>query len=329
MKVIHSRNVNEAYAIGMNALFEQGVHENSRCGDVLVMPEPVATTYTHSTERVIFNINRDANPFFHLMEGLWMLAGRNDVEWIGTYNSSFHQFSDDGKTFNAAYGYRWRKQFNRDQIAEAITMLKKDETTRRCVVSMWDPYADFNEEGKDFPCNLNIHFLIRDKKLTMTVFNRSNDVIWGAYGANVVHMSMLQEYVASMLDIEIGFYTQVSNNFHAYKNVLDTVGIPDPHPMDPYERGDVFPLQMVTHKESWMDDLIAFMEGQSKNRIFKNSFFIDVVLPMSSAWKFYKRKKYISAIGAITDNMPDYCDWKIACRAWLIRKAEKNATKDS
>ena len=33
-------------------------------------------------------------------------------------------------------------------------------------------------------------------KLCMTVCNRSNDMLWGAYGANVVHMSMLQEFVA-------------------------------------------------------------------------------------------------------------------------------------
>ena len=52
----------------------------------------------------------------------------------------------------------------------------------------------------------------------MTVCNRSNDMLWGAYGANAVHMSMLQEYLASRLEIAVGEYTQISDSFHVYQN---------------------------------------------------------------------------------------------------------------
>ena len=104
MKVIYGRNVNETYAIGVNALASEHEIQDSRVGEVLVMPTPVTTVYQYPEERVLFNAKRDANPFFHLMEGLWMLAGRNDVEWITFFNSTFDQFSDDGETFNAAYG---------------------------------------------------------------------------------------------------------------------------------------------------------------------------------------------------------------------------------
>ena len=50
----------------------------------------------------------------------------------------------------------------------------------------------------------------------MTVSNRSNDIIWGTFGANAVHMSMLHEYVASALMLHVGKYTQISDSFHAY-----------------------------------------------------------------------------------------------------------------
>ena len=342
MKVIHSRNVNEAYTIGLNALNAVGNGVDSRVGQVKVFPTPVATVYEKPCERVLFNEQRDANPFFHLMESLWMLAGRNDVEWIENYNSTFGQFSDDGVSFNAAYGYRWRHQFKRDQLAELVAMLKQDPNTRRAVISMWDPYADFNADGKDFPCNLNIAFRIRNDKLTMTVFNRSNDIIWGAYGANAVHMSILQEYIASALDLCVGEYTQVSNDYHAYTEVMARVGVPEPHPMCPYDMGAVEPYQLVTDFELWNQTLTYFMadtqlfhqRGYETDYKFdvglfvKEPFFIDVAVPMVRAWGRFKHKDYKAAITLVTETMAD-CDWKTNCREWLIRKAERNATSNA
>ena len=43
-------------------------------------------------------------------------------------------------------------------------------------------------------------------------------MLWGAYGANAVHMSVLQEYVATALNVSIGTYTQMSDSLHIYEN---------------------------------------------------------------------------------------------------------------
>ena len=64
--------------------------------------------------------------------------------------------------------------------------------------------------------NTNIYFKIRENKLKMTVCCRSNDMLWGAYGVNVVHMSVLQEYMATMIGVEMGEYRQISDSFHIY-----------------------------------------------------------------------------------------------------------------
>ena len=65
---------------------------------------------------------------------------------------------------------------------------------------MWDAKQDLSHrnESKDLPCNTHVYFSIREGFLDMTVCNRSNDLIWGCCGANAVHMSFLQEYVATM-----------------------------------------------------------------------------------------------------------------------------------
>jgi len=50
----------------------------------------------------------------------------------------------------------------------------------------------------------------------MVVFNRSNDMVWGCYGANAVHFSFLHEFIGRSTGLPLGTYTQVSVNLHAY-----------------------------------------------------------------------------------------------------------------
>jgi hypothetical protein len=50
----------------------------------------------------------------------------------------------------------------------------------------------------------------------MTVSNRSNDLIWGTYGANMVHFNLLLTYVAAAVGVPKGYYHQVSSNTHLY-----------------------------------------------------------------------------------------------------------------
>lgn len=339
MRSVFARNVNEAYYIGLEALKEYGVKENSRNGPVLVMPNPVITTYQRPNERVLFQ--RDAaNPFFHFMEGLWMLAGRNDVEWISTYNKSFAQFSDDGKIFHGAYGHRWRHHFgserrghgeggwdSTDQIKIIIDMLRRNPSDRRAVLTMWDPLVDLCCTKIDIPCNLSIAFRVRTigqeaKKfaLDMIVFNRSNDIIWGCYGANAVHMSMLQEYVAGCLGVEIGEYHQVSNNYHAYKNILDDLGDTKYGHYDPYDFGEVKTYPMVQAHETWMTDLQLFMKNPTDACFYSNAFFFEVARPIALVWDDYKKGHTLKAL--------DECqhiaatDWRGACTMWIKRKVE-------
>src|SRR5437667_129280 len=130
-------NVNQCLSECLQWLLAAGVEENSRNGPVLVSPEPVMVTYTRPQERVLFSPLRDANPFFHLMEALWMLAGRNDVEWPAYFASNMRNYSDDGKIFHGAYGYRWRKAMSFDQLALIARELKANSESRRCVLQMW------------------------------------------------------------------------------------------------------------------------------------------------------------------------------------------------
>ncbi len=222
---ISARNVNSALPLALAWLCAAGQRNDSRNGAVLVAPGPVITEYSRPQERVLFSPERDANPFFHLYECVWMLAGRSDAAAPARYAKNMLSYAEDDGHFHAAYGRRWTGWFGDedprngpplDQIQKVVDMLRADPKTRRAVIAMWDPCEDLNVNKKDLPCNTTIYFDATRGPLDMTVCNRSNDAIYGAYGANAVHMSFLHEVVAGCAGLKIGTYYQVSNNLHIY-----------------------------------------------------------------------------------------------------------------
>src|SRR5262249_6139538 len=139
-------------------------------------------------------------------------------------------FSDDGMTLHGAYGHRWlhTPDLSPEQLPASLNQLRviaktlrENPDDRRCVVEMWNTRNDLGRNGKDLPCNLVLTFQRNfNGALDLTVFCRSNDIIWGAYGANAVHFSMLLEYMALWIGCPIGVYRQVSVNWHGYFNTL-------------------------------------------------------------------------------------------------------------
>ena len=80
MKVINAVNVNDALMRGID-LFKSPINyrtQESRNGQTMECRTPVTTVYNKPWQRVLFKTERDANPFFHLYESIWMLAGSRD-----------------------------------------------------------------------------------------------------------------------------------------------------------------------------------------------------------------------------------------------------------
>lgn len=331
MYTIDTRNINSAVQHGIHYLLEHGIQENSRNGNVIVAPGPVMTIYNNPKERLLFSPIRDANPFFHLMEALWMISGRNDVAFPVQFNKRFAEYSDDGKTAWGAYGWRWREFFGYDQLASIITELKNNPTSRRCVLSMWngmetelppDLFVATNG-GKDVPCNTHAYFDCRGGVLNMTVCNRSNDAIWGAYGANVVHFSLLQEYMAEQIGVQVGVYRQMSNNFHAYTDIYDFEKLraisEEAGKTNIY---NVWPALTTPYPLSSTDpefhtDLEAFLD-EGKVDYDRKTFFSQVAGPIHAAW-FARKNERLDLSFKFLGTMPD-CDWKFAANSWMERR---------
>jgi len=348
MFVIHARNVNDAYVHGMSYMATHGLITPSRNGPVRRVPYPVATVYASPQERVLFTAQRDANPFFHLFEALWMVNGQNDVATLRQFNRTFGQFSDDGITFHGAYGYRWRhwgarplppdvihplgQSVGMDQLAKIITMLQRDPSSRRAVIGMWDPARDLDTTSGDIPCNDLIKLSIHLNHLNMQVYNRSNDIVWGCYGANAVHMSFLQEYLASMIGVPMGTYTQISGDYHAYIETPYRWSkyYPLTDTRDPYNSGiTTYPL---VHAPAVFDNELAKVmsfvaDGSLADRTlcdYQNFFFSYVVRPMYRAHRCYRNGDFHLALAVLSEakGVSTHNDWLTAGTAWLLRRAE-------
>ena len=221
MHVIQASSGHDGLYQGMHYLAEYGVQRGSRNGGVLVAPGPVTTAFTHPMNPIVWYPERDYNIAFLVYESLWMLDGRTEVAPLAKYVKRMKEYSDDGKTLRgSSYGHRWREHFDKNQLELVANRLVMNKEDRRSVLGMWDPRIDLVEGDslKDLPCNMIITFQVEptNETLDMTIFCRSNDILWGTYFANAFHFSMLLHYMSWLTKIPMGTYYQVSVNYHAY-----------------------------------------------------------------------------------------------------------------
>lgn len=347
-KTIRAATVSEALAKGLKLMTKSGcVTEESRNGGVTVWDGPVITHSLNPLRRVLFSPMRNANPWFNLFESLWMLAGRNDLALVAQYNRQMAVYSDDGgKTQPAAYGFRWRKFFGYDQIEMLVAELKRNPGTRRCVLAMWDgghhtQAIVFPRNGDlqnaingsaDVPCNTECYFTARDGKLYMSVQCRSNDLLWGAHGANVVHFSILLEYVAALAGLEVGEMFQYSWNYHLYDGILKhpiKKVIDDLYATDRYTGRDAVqptPIFSPSTMDEFAHDLPLFMDTLDPaklsmpgfDREVTHEFLRGTAIPMFCAWQWWKNSDVASAVDACS--AIEGTDWRIACGEWMLRK---------
>ncbi len=229
----------------LDKLYKEG-DELSPRGKLIKELRPVSIEYTNPYNRTTFLATRRINPFFQLAESFQIISGINDAKWLSMFNANMINFSDDGKTYNAFYGERLRHWGNNspkgvlsekalDQLYDVYKRILEDKDTRQAMAAIGNPtfdnYEYLNvEKGKDISCNLYITFKVRNNKLHMVVFNRSNDLHWGTMGANIVQFSTIQETMCSWLrnsgkeefnNLELGSYHQIADSLHIY---MDSYG---------------------------------------------------------------------------------------------------------
>lgn len=151
-----------------------------------------------------------------IAESLLLVSKTNSVTSFSFFNEKMKQFSDDGVTLHGAYGYRIA-----DSLWDCLGKLVEDRNTRQAILSI-HRVDDVKSESKDIPCTISLQFTIREDKLNLHVYMRSNDLIWGT-PYDVFVFTNLQMVFANTLGIGLGKYYHTATSLHVYENMYSTL----------------------------------------------------------------------------------------------------------
>lgn len=282
----------------------------------LVMPDP--------RKRVLSLYKRRSNPFFQIAETVWILAGSSSAEWILRFNKQLAKFLDqDSKYFHGAYGERLRrygmlsrldtKEPTTDQLLAVINELRHDPDSRRAVIVFHHPRWDhLFVPTNDRPCNIAFTFKLRNNKLHMSTFNRSNDAVLGLTFTNICQFTTIQEIVAASLGAEVGRYVHFSDSLHIYEDdeVLGRM------PLEGAEF-DIYDYVKPTKMQ------LSPSAHQIPRSIYMNSTeaitcpYWSSVQKAIRAWDYLSLGEGIKALDLVASM--DTPDWKVACLEYLTR----------
>ena len=203
MQTIYGRNMHEVMPQVLELLLKEGHLK----GVMTEITDPVALMVTEPAERLSYGTDYDLNPFCALFTALWVLGGRNDVEFLSRFDGYQGGTSDDGKGLHGAYGHRIRAHFDPyldyeagtiDQLKSVIQMLLNHPGHKSAVISLWDAGADMGLQSRNLPAATQLYFSINHGQgLDMMVTYRDADIFDVRYDA--VAFSMMQQFIAAAI----------------------------------------------------------------------------------------------------------------------------------
>jgi thymidylate synthase len=159
-----------------------------------------------------------------IAEIIWYIAGtKTPPSSIAKYtDAAWKDFTEPDGTVTAAYGYRWRHHFGRDQLGQLIAHLQAEPHSRQAVVVTWDPGDDgllgeglIGTKKKNVPCPYTFTVNIIGNRLHLHNIVRSNDMMLGG-PHDVAGFALLQHILAARLGVKVGTFTQSISNAHIY-----------------------------------------------------------------------------------------------------------------
>lgn len=131
---------------------------------------------------------RKMNYNFMFGEAYYLLSGSNRVSDITQFMNAIGKFSDDGVTFNGAYGPKIM-----EQISYVVNTLFSDNESRQALLTIW---RERPAPSKDLPCTISLKWLIRNGQLHCFADMRSSDA-WLGWCYDVFNFSMISHYVCN------------------------------------------------------------------------------------------------------------------------------------
>lgn len=157
-------------------------------------------------------VNRGTVSGIGAVEACQILSGMSRPKLVVAVGPQFINYTEDSGFFHGSYGTRTRGQYD-----VVIDRLRNDSDSRQGVVTLWNPELDCLPGKKDYPCTVMHQFRIRNNRLNMSVYMRSNDV-WLGSAYDFFQFTRVQLAMCSVLGIEPGTYAHHVGSLHIYAN---------------------------------------------------------------------------------------------------------------
>ncbi len=167
-----------------------------------------------------------------LYEVLWYLSGEDHIRNLRQHTKIWDAWADENGNLETAYGRYWRRfpsaQINPetgkyevvevDQIGRIVELLKTDPSSRRMVVTAWEPGNALN--SKLPPCHYTFALNVQRGKLNCHLTQRSGDIALGI-PFNLAAYSLLTQILTQECGLELGFFSHTIVDAHIYVNHID------------------------------------------------------------------------------------------------------------
>lgn len=169
-----------------------------------------------------------------IVELLWFLQGRTDVTWLQERGCTiWNEWATEAGDLGPVYGKQWRSWAcpdgsTIDQIAQVIDQIKTKPSSRRLIVSAWNP-ADLPDESLSPQANVQVgrmalaachtlfQFYVAEGRLSCQLYQRSADLFLGV-PFNIASYALLTHMIAQQCDLEVGDFVHTFGDCHLYNN---------------------------------------------------------------------------------------------------------------
>lgn len=154
-------------------------------------------------------------------ELLWFIAGDTNIAYLNDHGVTiWDEWADERGELGPVYGRQWRSWpapdgRTIDQLAFVLDELKRNPSSRRLVVSAWNP-AEIAAMALP-PCHCLFQFFVAKGRLSCQLYQRSADVFLGV-PFNIASYALLTHMVARSAGLEAGAFIHTFGDAHLYHN---------------------------------------------------------------------------------------------------------------
>ena len=162
-----------------------------------------------------------------IYELLWFIKGDTNVNYLNKNNVSiWDDWADENGDLGPVYGKQWRSWENNgikiDQLKEAIDLIKTNPSSRRIIISSWNP-SDIKKMALP-PCHCLFQFNVINNKLSCQLYQRSADIFLGV-PFNIASYALLTHMIAKLTGLKAGEFIHSIGDAHLYLNHLQQASL--------------------------------------------------------------------------------------------------------